>query len=88
MMAGMSGPQLAERVRLDYPAVAVVFMSGYTSDAVLRQGIESGEANFVQKPFSTTALAAKLRHASTAADITHELLASTDGIRVAAPPSR
>ena len=62
MMAGMSGPQLAERVRLDYPAVAVVFMSGYTSDAVLRQGIESGEANFVQKPFSTTALAAKLRH--------------------------
>ena len=62
VMAGMSGPQLAERVRLEYPAVAVVFMSGYTSDAVLRQGIETGEANFVQKPFSTTALAAKLRH--------------------------
>jgi CheY-like chemotaxis protein len=61
-MAGMGGPQLAERVRRDYPAIAVVFMSGYTSDAVLRQGIETGEAHFVQKPFSTTALAAKLRH--------------------------
>jgi PAS domain S-box-containing protein len=62
VMAGMGGPQLAERVRRDYPAIAVVFMSGYTSDAVLRQGIETGEAHFVQKPFSTTALAAKLRH--------------------------
>ena len=41
VMAGPSGPQLAERVRLDYHAVAVVFMSGYTSDAV--QGNESGD---------------------------------------------
>ena len=36
-------------------------MSGYTSDAVLRHGIETGEADFLQKPFSTSALAAKLR---------------------------
>jgi two-component system cell cycle sensor histidine kinase/response regulator CckA len=61
VMPGMSGPQLAERVRRDYPAIAVVFMSGYTSDAVLRQGIEAGEADFVQKPFNTAALAVKLR---------------------------
>ena len=61
VMPGMSGPQLAERVRRDYPAIAVVFMSGYTSDAVLRQGIEAGETDFVQKPFNTAALAVKLR---------------------------
>jgi CheY-like chemotaxis protein len=61
IMPGVSGPELAERVRRDYPAIAVVFMSGYTSDAVLRQGVEAGEANFVQKPFSTVALATKLR---------------------------
>jgi two-component system, cell cycle sensor histidine kinase and response regulator CckA len=61
VMPGMSGPQLAERVRRDYPAIAVVFMSGYTSDAVFRQGIEAGEADFVQKPFNTAALAVKLR---------------------------
>lgn len=42
-------------------AFAVVFMSGYTSDAVLRHGIETGEADFLPKPFTTTALAAKLR---------------------------
>jgi DNA-binding response OmpR family regulator len=36
-------------------------MSGYTSDAVLRHGIETGKADFLQKPFSTSALAAKLR---------------------------
>jgi PAS domain S-box-containing protein len=61
VMPGMSGPELAERVLRDYPAVPVIFMSGYTSDAVLRQGIEAGEANFVQKPFQTAALAARVR---------------------------
>jgi len=62
VMPGMGGPQLAEHVRRAHPAIAVVFMSGYTSDAVLRQGIETGEVHFVQKPFSTAALAAKIRH--------------------------
>jgi PAS domain S-box-containing protein len=61
IMPGVSGPELAERVRREYPAITVVFMSGYTSDAVLRQGVETGEENFVQKPFSTVALATKLR---------------------------
>ena len=62
VMPGLSGPQLADHVRRIHPAIAVVFMSGYTSDAVLREGIESGDVHFVQKPFSTAALAAKLRH--------------------------
>jgi len=62
VMPGLSGPQLADHVRRTHPAIAVVFMSGYTSDAMLRQGIESGDVHFVQKPFSTAALAAKLRH--------------------------
>jgi two-component system, cell cycle sensor histidine kinase and response regulator CckA len=61
IMPGVSGPELAERVRREYPAIAVVFMSGYTSDAVLWQGDEVGEENFVQKPFHTAALATKLR---------------------------
>jgi PAS domain S-box-containing protein len=61
VMPGMSGPQLVERLRSDQPQLAALFMSGYTSDAVLRHGIEKGEADFLQKPFSTSALAAKLR---------------------------
>ena len=61
VMPGMSGPELADRVRRDYPSIAVMFMSGYTSNAVLRQRIEAGEAHFVQKPFTTNGLATKLR---------------------------
>jgi PAS domain S-box-containing protein len=61
VMPGVSGPELAARVQQEYPAMAVVFMSGYTSDGVLRQGVETGEADFIQKPFSTAALATKLR---------------------------
>jgi PAS domain S-box-containing protein len=61
VMPGMSGPQLVERLREEQPRLAALFMSGYTSDAMLRHGIESGKADFLQKPFSTSALAAKLR---------------------------
>ena len=61
VMPGMSGPQLVEQLREEQPRLAALFMSGYTSDAVLRHGIETGEADFLQKPFSTSALAAKLR---------------------------
>jgi PAS domain S-box-containing protein len=61
VMPGMSGPQLVEQLRADDPNLAALFMSGYTSDAVLRHGIETGEADFLQKPFSTSALTAKLR---------------------------
>ena len=61
VMPGMSGPQLVEQLREEQPGLAALFMSGYTSDAVLRHGIETGQADFLQKPFSTSALAAKLR---------------------------
>ena len=61
VMPGMSGPQLVERLREERPRLAALFMSGYTSDAVLRHGIETGQADFLQKPFSTSTLAAKLR---------------------------
>jgi DNA-binding response OmpR family regulator len=60
-MPGMSGPQLVQQLRADHPAIVALFMSGYTSDAMLRHGVESGETDFLQKPFSTSALAAKLR---------------------------
>ena len=61
VMPEMPGTELAARLVAKRPGVRVVFMSGYTSDAVVRGGlIESGQA-FLQKPFTPTSLARKIR---------------------------
>jgi CheY-like chemotaxis protein len=61
VMPGMSGPQLVGQLRQEQSDAAVVYMSGYATDAMLRQGVETGEAVFLQKPFAAAALATKLR---------------------------
>jgi PAS domain S-box-containing protein len=61
VMPGRSGPEVAELLRRDYPELRVLFMSGYTDDAVIRHGVSTAEAAFIQKPFSPLALAQKVR---------------------------
>ena len=61
VMPRMGGRELAERVRLLRPDVRVLFISGYTDDPALFDGIAYGEASFLQKPFSPDALARALR---------------------------
>ena len=61
VMPGMSGPQLADSLRDRFPRLKVLFVSGYTSDAVLRHGILDGQANFLPKPFTPVSLANKVR---------------------------
>ena len=63
VMPGMSGRELAgNALRQDNPGLKVLFMSGYTSDAVLRHGILHGAApTFSRSPFSPTTLAEKVR---------------------------
>lgn len=53
---------LAEALRADKPDLRVLFVSGYTDDAVLRHGIEAGKVEFVRKPVSPAELALKVRH--------------------------
>ena len=60
VMPGMSGRVLSERVTSLRSETRVLFMSGYSDDAMLRHGIEAG-SQFLQKPFSIDALAAKIR---------------------------
>jgi signal transduction histidine kinase/ActR/RegA family two-component response regulator len=61
VMPGMSGRELAERLVEQRPAIRVLYMSGYTDDAVIRHGILAGRDAFLQKPFSLQTLANKVR---------------------------
>lgn len=61
VMPGMSGRELAKKVRLLYPGIKVLFMSGYTEDAVIRHGILQEDVAFIRKPFTPNSLAIKVR---------------------------
>ncbi len=61
VMPEMNGWDLAERLREIHPDVPHLFMSGYTSHAILRKGFIKNELNFIQKPFSLKDLAVKIR---------------------------
>jgi two-component system cell cycle sensor histidine kinase/response regulator CckA len=61
VMQGISGRELAEKAAKIRPDMKVLFMSGYTDQAVIHHGLLSAETVLLQKPFTLNALAAKLR---------------------------
>ena len=63
VMPEINGRDLAEKLLSLDPHLKILFMSGYTADIIAHQGILNEKARFLQKPFSTTDLAIKVREA-------------------------
>lgn len=61
IMPGTSGRELAQIVADSRPEMKVLYMSGYTDDAIVHHGILDAETPFIQKPFTPGALLRKVR---------------------------
>jgi len=60
VMPGMDGRQLAEQLASLRPEIKVLFMSGYTDDAIVQHGMLDPDTAFIQKPFRPEALMRKI----------------------------
>lgn len=60
VMPNMTGPQLANAIRGTHPNVKVLFLSGYSDEAVRKEGILNQDAIFLQKPASMQDLVKKI----------------------------
>jgi CheY-like chemotaxis protein len=61
LMPGMSGPELAKSLKSLHPQMKVLYMSGYTDNAIVHHGILEKGMNYIQKPFTVNELARKVR---------------------------
>lgn len=61
MMPQLNGRRMSELLQSERSDAKILYMSGYTDDAVVRQGIMEADVNFLHKPFTPAALALKVR---------------------------
>lgn len=61
VMPGISGRELSERLAATHPEAKVLYMSGYTDDAVIRNGVLKEGIAFIQKPYTLTGLLREIR---------------------------
>jgi len=61
VMPGMSGRELSARLCASHPDTKVLYLSGYTEDAIIHEGVLEPGTAFLQKPFTLQALARKVR---------------------------
>jgi PAS domain S-box-containing protein len=63
VMPVTAGREVAELLRAERPALKVLYLSGYTNDAVASQGVSRESVRFLQKPFTPSTLARAVREA-------------------------
>jgi CheY-like chemotaxis protein len=61
VMPGVSGPELTRQLMERRPTLKVIYMSGYTEDAVVQRGVIDPGIAFLHKPFTSEALGRKIR---------------------------
>ena len=61
VMPEMGGPELALHMKAAYPGTKILFTSGYTDHAIVRNGVLDAGVAFIQKPFTPGNLARKIR---------------------------
>ena len=78
VMPGMTGMELAVRLRSSRPDMAAIFMSGYGESVIARDGMISPDVNYLAKPFSADLLARKVREALDSRRPVHSILVVDD----------
>jgi len=66
VMPEMNGPELHRRLLKSQPHLKVLYMSGYTNNAIVHHGVLGESVDFIQKPFTLQELAEKVRSSLTA----------------------
>jgi CheY-like chemotaxis protein len=61
VMPGMSGSELAKHLASLHPETKILYMSGYTDNAIVHHGILARGVNYIQKPFTVDGLARRVR---------------------------
>jgi nitrogen-specific signal transduction histidine kinase/ActR/RegA family two-component response regulator len=61
VMPGMDGRELADQLQKKLPEIKVLYMSGYTANAIAHHGVLEENVEFIQKPFTQEGLAGKVR---------------------------
>jgi signal transduction histidine kinase/CheY-like chemotaxis protein len=61
VMPGLDGKEAAERILARRPDIRVLYLSGYTRDAINRRGVLDDGIDFISKPFTPDALRARVR---------------------------
>jgi CheY-like chemotaxis protein len=61
VMPGISGPEVARRMKELHPETRILFMSGYTQDAIVHHGVLDEGIRLLTKPFTRASLTRKVQ---------------------------